>query len=543
MDGQFFVEWEMGDGNGGRVLAFLGESLLDALRRDGIYIESPCNGNGTCGKCLVQVLRGNEEMTLQERRFITADKAAAGYRLACFVKAKPGLKARLSKSDFSSAPQMQTLNLPFDDTSAGGMEGQMELGIAVDLGSTTIAAALLDDGGNVLAQESAVNSQRAYGADVLSRIQAANDGFAERLRECVCGDLARLFRSLCARMRKLPVSPKARISKIAIAGNTAMLHLLRGYSCKKLGQAPFEPVNLKQERLAFRELFLDLDMCKDSIVCLLPGLSAFVGADITAGLYSSGFLDTPGTQVSCFLDLGTNGEMAVGNREGFMTASAPAGPAFEGAGLSCGMPASPGAIASVSFLYNRARVQTVGQKKPCGICGSGALSAVAALRKEGLLDDGGLLAPELFERGFTLAKNKDGSEICLTQADIREIQLAKAAVRAGVETLFSRFCKERFGKELGLDQAAHVYLAGGFGHYLPKDTAAEVGLFPLEWKEKIVSCGNASLKGAAAFLKEMAKERKGADGDFFKGIVEKNQTVQLAKDERFQELFVERMRF
>ena len=553
MGGQFLVEWESEEGKCGRVWASEGECLLDVFRRNRIFMESVCNGNGTCGKCRIQVVQGLKEVSALEQRFFSKEEITAGYRLACLVKAEPGLKVQLVQTFQIRQNGIQEKEINCQgiqkrkisregkqENGPGSINTQNELGIAVDLGSTMLAAVLIDAQGNVLAQASAVNSQRLYGADVVSRIQAANQGYGKRLQECICLDLEQIFRTLCARIQYSDYVSCAHITRIVIAGNTTMLHLLRGYSCRMLGQAPFEPVCLKQECFLYKELFADIPECNESQVYLLPGLSAFVGADITAGLYSSGFLNTLKTEVACFVDLGTNGEMAVGNQTGFVTASAPAGPAFEGGNLSSGMPAVSGAISNVSFLYHKVRIQTVGQKKPCGICGTGALEAVAALKKEGLLDRNGLLAPGLFEKGFLLAKRVDGSHICLSQADIREIQMAKAAICAGVETLFAHYCKDYIGKEMDFEIISHVYLAGGFGYYLSADTAAEIGLFPVQWKEKIAPCGNTSLKGAAAFLVDLAGS---ACAEGLKEIPKKNRTIQLAEDEMFQNLFIERMGF
>lgn len=551
MDGQFFIEWEARAGKCGRAQAMKGERLLDVLRKNRIFLESACNANGTCGKCRVQIVQGQKEASAWEQSFFTDEELAKGYRLACLVDAEPGLKVRLLGNQMLQEDQAEGLCRQ-DDAQAVSADQQddkeacenqqddkqKDLGIAVDLGSTTLAAVLLDAGGTILARASAINSQRVYGADVISRIQAANQGYGKCLQECICRDLEGIFRTLCSGISKAHV--QVRVACIAIAGNTTMLHLLRGYSCQSLGQAPFEPVSLEMERLAYEELFSEVSGCEGSLVYLLPGLSAFVGADITAGLYSSGFFDTSKSEVACFVDLGTNGEMAVGNSSGFVTASAPAGPAFEGGNLSCGMPGVPGAISNVSFLFHRVRIQTVDQKKPCGICGTGALEAVAALKKEGLLDNDGLLVPELFETGLEFAKREDGSSICLTQADIREIQMAKAAIRAGLETLLFRFCKNYMGGEMELESISRVYLAGGFGYYLSADMATEIGLFPAEWKDKIVPCGNTSLKGAAEFLLD------GANPSCFEKIKEiskKNKSIQLAEDEMFQKLFVERMQF
>lgn len=516
-----------------------GANLLDICRQQQIPVEAACNGRGICGKCRVQVIQGNVPAAEEERRVFTAQEIADGYRLACRVRVMSDLTVRL----FS---QQNAMEIQMPEPAAGNSISKMpeaaarlkthgrqltEYCIAVDLGSTTLAAVLIDQSGSILSQVTAVNSQRAYGGDVISRIQASNEGRKDELRRCICRDLEQMFCALVQKQKQMQI----KISRIAIAGNTTMLHLLRGYSCERLGQAPFEPVNLQTECLPYRELFSDVAGCVQAAVYLLPGMSAFAGADITVGLYSSGFWQMPEDETAFFVDLGTNGELACGSRKGFVTSAAAAGPAFEGGRLSCGIPGIPGAVSKVSYLYHRVRIQTIGQKKPCGICGTGALEAVAALLGEGLLNKDGLLAPQLFEQGMVLACREDGSRICLTQADIREIQMAKAAIRAGIEILLLRY-----GQMLGQDAGpavSRVYLAGGFGYYLSADTATAIGLFPPEWRDKIILCGNTSLKGAVLFLSDPS-----CAGGLVK-ICSKNTSIQLEDDPRFQEIYIQQMGF
>ncbi len=519
-----------------------GANLLDICRQQQIPVEAACNGRGICGKCRVQVIQGNVPAAEEERRVFTAQEIADGSRLACRVRVMSDLTVRL----FS---QQNAMEIQMPEPAAGNSISKMpeaaarlkthgrqltEYCIAVDLGSTTLAAVLIDQSGSILSQVTAVNSQRAYGGDVISRIQASNEGRKDELRRCICRDLEQMFCALVQKLEKM-IKMQIKISRVAIAGNTTMLHLLRGYSCERLGQAPFEPVNLQTECLPYRELFSDVAGCVQAAVYLLPGMSAFAGADITAGLYSSGFWQMPEDETAFFVDLGTNGELACGSRKGFVTSAAAAGPAFEGGRLSCGIPGIPGAVSKVSYLYHRVRIQTIGQKKPCGICGTGALEAVAALLGEGLLNKDGLLAPQLFEQGMVLACREDGSRICLTQADIREIQMAKAAIRAGIEILLLRY-----GQMLGQDAGpavSRVYLAGGFGYYLSADTATAIGLFPPEWRDKIILCGNTSLKGAVLFLSDPS-----CAGGLVK-ICSKNTSIQLEDDPRFQEIYIQQMGF
>lgn len=515
-------QWATGKGSQHFVYAQEGANLLDVLREHQLPVEAPCNGNGQCGKCKVRLIQGDVPVSVDQRLVFTEQELAEGYRLACQVKVTQDMTVSIQIPD--NQVQIQTA-LCHDFESV--RKEALEYAIAVDLGSTTLAAVMTDVSGAVLAQASAANSQRNYGADVISRMQASNNGNRHRLQECICKDLEQLFMTLIHQ-----TGEQVKISRIAIAGNTVMLHMLRGYSCEKLGVYPFEPVSLKLESLPYEVLFQEISACSGSTVYLLPGLSAFVGADITAGLYSSGFWKHKDHDPAFFIDLGTNGELALGTQEGYITASTAAGPAFEGGGLSCGIPGIAGAIAQVSYLYHRVRVRTIGQKKPCGICGSGALEATAALLKEGLLDTEGLLVPELFEKGLLLAYREDGSGIYLTQADIRKIQMAKAAIRAGIEVL-----QEKYQETTGIEFVNRIYLAGGFGYYLSAETAIAVGLFPLEWKERIVVCGNTSLKGAIAFLSDVSC------ADAFEQICSKNQSIRLESNPRFQELYVNHMRF
>lgn len=533
-----------------------GENLLEALRRHQVLVDAVCSGKGICGKCRVQVTKGYVPVTEQERQIFTEQEILSGYRLACKVQIYDNLSLRIC----SGHTQIQALGIGqapavggLEEAARSPAEGMMEESerkqeesphtaygragnaqpggyrIAVDLGSTTLAAVLLDAQGRVLSQASAVNPQRAYGADIISRIQASNEGNRKQLRACICSGLRALFLEVLR-----GYGEAVQVCEIAVAGNTVMLHLLRGYSCETLGRAPFTPVSLELECLPYDSLFAPTQGCSGSVVYLLPGISAFIGADIAAGFYSSGFWQADGDAPAFFIDLGTNGEMAFGSREGYVTASTAAGPAFEGARLSCGVPGIPGAICKVSYLYHRVRIQTIGRKKPCGVCGTGAMEAAAALLSEGLMDADGLLAPQLFEKGMLLARHEDGSGIFLTQADIREIQMAKAAIRSGIEILYKRY-QEEFQKPD--PQISCIYLAGGFGYSLSADTAALIGLFPPGWRERIVVAGNTSLKGAAAFLTDPACALE------LEKIRSKNRSIRLESDPDFQDIYIREMRF
>ena len=503
-----------------------GANLLDVFREQRIPMDAVCSGKGICGKCRVKVTKGHVPVTGQDQHFFNEQELRDGYRLACNVRVYENLSVEVC----GGVSQIQTFFIEQGQPLAADMGEKGGYSIAADLGSTTLAAVLLAEDGRILAQASAVNSQRAYGADVISRIQASVEGKKEQLRDCICRDLRELFLTLLQTYGK-----HVQVERIAVAGNTTMLHLLRGYSCETLGQAPFTPVTLELECHPYHSLFAPAKGCDGSLVYLLPGISTFVGADLTAGCYSSGFWQADKDHPAFLIDLGTNGEMVFGSSDGYVTTSTAAGPAFEGARLSCGVPGIPGAICKVSYLYHRVRIQTIGRKKPCGVCGTGAMEAAAALLAEGLMDESGLLAPQIFEKGMMLARREDGSGIYLTQADIREIQMAKAAIRAGIEILYRRY-QEQFCRTKQV-QVSRIYLAGGFGYSLSPDTAAAIGLFPGGWKEKIVAAGNTSLKGAAAFLTD---SRCAAE---LEKIRSKNRSVRLESDPDFQEIYLQKMQF
>lgn len=305
-----------------------------------------------------------------------------------------------------------------------------------------------------------------------------------------------------------------------------MGHLLMGYDCDTLGVYPFTPVNIDFIEGSFQEI-LGNDLLDASTV-LLPGISTYVGGDIVSGLLSLGFDSRE--QVCLLVDLGTNGEMALGNRDKIMVTSTAAGPAFEGGNISCGMGSVAGAICSVKIEDGTVSVKTIRDQAPVGLCGTGVVETVAELVKEEIVEDSGLLDEEYFEDGFLLAKDPEGKEIVFTQQDVREIQLAKAAVRGGVETLLVRY-------GISYDDVHKVYLAGGFGYKLDTEKAIAIGMFPEEFQGKIEAIGNSSLAGAVEYLTEQdSRERIGK-------ILSVSTEINLSADKDFNEFYMDSMFF
>lgn len=495
-----------------------GESLLETLRREGIFVEAPCSGMGSCGKCRVQVQKGELPVTDADRKFLTEEELQRGIRLAC--RAFPAEELTLAVTEQEESHFAAVGADVFAEEEPGTDEvcsGDAVLGAAIDIGTTTLAFSLVDVKKNrVIASHTAVNRQRSYGADVISRIRLSNEGKGERLRELILSDIRAGIHALLEKSG----AGRGRLQRIAAAGNTTMLHLLMGYSCEGLGRYPFAPVTLAQETVTLPGISAE--------TTLLPGISAFVGADITAGLYACGF--HRGNENIMLIDLGTNGELALRTPQGILVTSAAAGPAFEGGNISCGMGSLPGAVSQVRIRRGLPEVRTIGGGPPAGICGTGVIDAAAELLRAGLLDENGRLAEPYFESGYPLAVTEQGRQILLTQQDIRELQMAKGAIRAGIEILLSQsLC--------GYEDIDRVCLSGGFGDFLDAERAAEIGLLPEELAGKTKASGNTSLKGAIRFLMEPEEEKS------FSELARRAEEIPLAQLPRFQELYIKYMSF
>lgn len=501
-----------------------GVNVLDYLQGEGVPVEAPCGGKGVCGKCAVQVIKGTLPVTPEDKAFFSPDELADGYRLACRAETTEEITVAVTEHDEGSFAALGMT----DDESAQRLPLDHHTGIAIDIGSTTLAASLVDiTAGQVLYTVTSVNHQRRFGADVISRIQVANSGHGEALQQSVRDDIA----SLCAQLgRQYPLLPRT-YTGLAIAGNTTMEHLLMGYSCKGLGSWPFAPVSLGGETVSGKEALGNVGMpwLTNQPVTLLPGISTYVGADITAGIYHCHMLEDEG--LSLLLDLGTNGEMALGNKDTLFVASTPAGPALEGGNLSCGTGSISGAINTVTIRHGRAYVDTIDHAAPVGVCGTGVIECVAGLAEQGLIDENGTLREPYFTNGgFRLGETDEGEEIILTQQDIREIQMAKSAIRAGLETLL-KTCGAAY------DDIHHVYLAGGFGFYLKPDRAAAMGLLPRELVDRTEAVGNTPLAGAVDTLLQPKALQA------MKDIQGKAKEIVLGNTPLFQELYIHYMGF
>lgn len=516
-----------------------GISLLRAFTENDIYMSAPCGGNGTCGKCKVRFLRGATKITSEDMKMLKKEEIAAGYRLACSSILESDCLIEISDieedmfdivSEYNPIMSKKILNKSSEQNNHYNIKTKETNGnynIAIDIGTTTIAAAIVGvDGDEVLHVETGVNRQRAYGADVVSRMQASIDGKKEELQQCIKDDLIGLIEKLIEKMG----IDYTDINKIAISANTTMGHLLMGYPCDTLGVAPFIPVNISTISINSMELFANKLIGKktNNEIIILPGISAFVGADIVSGLMSCQFDKTD--EIVAFIDLGTNGEMAIGNKDRILVTSTAAGPAFEGGNISCGVGSIAGALCHVNITNGQVKVQTIGDKPLVGLCGTGVIECTYELLKNGVIDETGMMDEKYFEDGFEIGKTSDGRSIVYTQSDVREIQMAKSAVRAGFETLIKRY-------GVSYEQISKVYLAGGFGYKMNIEKAAGIGLFPTELIEKMIPVGNSSLKGAVLYLS------REDSANISKKIVDNAQEISLALDDDFNEKYMEYMFF
>lgn len=494
----------------------------DYIQSQGTALAMPCGDKGMCGKCRVRVVRGRLPVTPEDKRIFSEAQLAQGWRLACKAVTREAVEIVVPVQEQQG---FSALAAEAADEGALSLAADHDYGLAVDIGTTTLAAALVDcTDGKILATATAVNSQRSFGADVVSRIGAACHGKGKALQKAVRRDLTRLMKQL---LKDHP-GTAARCRQMAIAANTTMLHLLMGWPCDGLGDWPFHPVSLGGKTYRAQEVLGPQSPLADATVTLLPGMSTYVGADITVGIWQCGLASSD--DVSLFVDLGTNGEMVLGNKDQRFIASAPAGPALEGGKLTWGTGSVPGAICGVRIERGRAKVRTIDHTVPVGICGTGILEAMAGLVREGLVDETGKLVEPYFHKGFPLASTLDYQRITLSQQDIREIQMAKSAIRAGIESLI-----ERSG--ISRQRVHQVFLAGGFGYYLDPQKAAVIGLLPADLAERTTAVGNTSLKGAIGLLTGAVTLEE------LQAIAAGVEEIVLGNDEAFQRLYIDYLNF
>lgn len=467
-------------------------TVQQVLEAGGITMPHPCGGAGTCGKCVIEVI-GNVSLP-------DAAELAAGCRLSCRTRlygdAIVTLKNRSALLGNSLIAEGFTENI----TPAPAYTSET-IGAAVDIGTTTVALSVYElASGSCLAAKTMLNPQSAIAADVIGRIDAAMKGNLSTLQTMLV---------TCIRTLAENTGYFDRIDKWTLTGNTTMLYLLTGRTPETLATAPYEADHLFGEEITFFGKSAYLPNC----------LHAFVGADITCAIFTSGLCNS--NEIALLCDIGTNGEIALWKEGTLYVTSTAAGPVFEGAGISCGCQSVMGAIEAVTLQDGALSVKTIGDATPVGVCGSGVIDAVACLLDCGILDETGAMERD----EISLFKH-----ITITREDIRNVQLAKAAIAAGIKTLL-----EITGT--AEEEISNFYLAGGFGKHLNLDSAARIGLFPQKFKNKVKVLGNAALKGAATMLTEENAIKKAAS------IAKVAKHINLGGDATFNKLYVEEMVF
>lgn len=594
--------------------AQVGETLLQVAMRSGVEIESICGGRGTCAKCKIIATRGLGPVTDLERRGLTAAELAKGYRLACQALIEEDVEVTIPEESRRSRasilaqglgqnivldpwvrrhllkvlpatieeqrcdwenlqrawgregavfrPTLQVLRqLPYalrqgngkitlitaDDSLIRILPGQGPkrlVGIAFDIGTTTVVGYLMDlETGRQLAVASQLNPQVRYGDDVVSRIAFSSQPRGlDALHRAILDCLNALIAETTSRANLMPQDVLA----ATIVGNTTMQHFLLGISPAALAQAPYVPV--VEDALALHAEELGLEIAPGGRVWLLPNIAGWVGADTVGVLLATRLYAQE--EVGLAIDIGTNGEMALGSRKRLITCSTAAGPAFEGAHLSCGMRAADGAIDRIEIGQD-VSWHTIGEVPPRGICGSGLVDLIAEMLRAGVLAPSGLMQngeaqggniPQALrqrivqngrQREFIVAlpsEGANGQTIHVTQRDIRELQLAKGAIRAGVEILL---------KELGVgyNEVKKVFLAGAFGNYIRPESALAIGLIPRFPQAEIIPVGNAAGEGAKMALLSRRERARATE------IAQRTEYLELSGRPDFQEVFAEALLF
>ena len=534
-----------------------GVSLLDAARRAGLELESPCNGAGTCGKCRVAVERPDavrrpngeppDHEVLACSALVTAEDVSVA--IPQVVRGRDRVLLSGDRVDRPLRPwvrrewdaEVNRSRIFHGEALVAEWPGRPGLfGLAVDIGTTTLVVSLLDlEDGRELATVGALNPQTRLGHDVLSRIQRGSEeaGLVE-LQTLLGEELNRMVEEVLRRAR----ASLGDLQEVVVAGNTTMLHLAAGVNPQSLGKYPYTPVLRGGSIHPASEL--GLRVSRETTVYLPPVFDAYVGADISAGVLATGLRDLEG--VTLFVDVGTNGEMVLAVNGRLVATSTAAGPAFEGMNITFGMRAAPGAIEQVQIDDQDLYAKTIGGGKACGVCGSGLIDAVAELVRTGLVDARGRLAnPERLppslsshlvlyknKRALLLAAEADVPEgiVVLTQQDVRQVQLAKGAVRAGIDTLLAH-------ERLSAAAVDRVLLAGSFGAHLRPESLVGIGLLPAELERRVVAVGNTSRTGAEALLLDHVAREELLE------TVQKATVIDLAHAPGFDRTFVQALGF
>ena len=536
------------------VQADAGVTALSLFREHNASVYAPCGGNGTCGKCRMYIKGEVSAPDERERSFLSERELRDGVRLACMcrllgafeiVPMDEAMRIQTSSKcvSYTPSPYLQSVKCGRETIFyRDGKEFCREngdvrnLGLAVDIGTTTVASYLCDmDSGEILGVRGFKNPQSAYGADVISRMDKImkDDGLLAVQQKYICEAIRESAYAMCEEKELNALD----IRSAVICGNTVMQHIAAGINPVSISVAPFTAPTLFGEE--YDAYALGILPNEKSVVYFAPCFASYVGGDIACGMIASG-LDECRERV-LFVDIGTNGELGLSTEKGLYFCSAAAGPAFEGAHIACGMAGVSGAISEVFVRDGKICYETVGGAPAIGICGSGIVDAVAVMLDTGLLDETGLIAEkdEAGEFASYIEEDEDGDpvfmldhekNIYICAKDIREIQLAKAAVCAGAQTLFHE-------SGIHADSVSRIVIAGGFGSHLKARSMRRIGLLPPIAIEKYEFVGNAAGAGAVAIL--LGREPRSSA----KTICMKSEYTELSKSAYFMERYIEEMMF
>jgi uncharacterized 2Fe-2S/4Fe-4S cluster protein (DUF4445 family) len=579
-----------------------GDSLLECARSLGVELVNICGGEGTCGGCVVQVLAGKTSpITESEREFITEEKLAEGYRLACRAVPASDCKVRVPAESLTTRQRTQVegqevpvvpdpvaksyllaieppslddlrsdarrlaeklaeehgvSDIDFDlcvlrslpdvlrdnhwrvkvilynhECIAVMPKSTRPLGVAVDLGTTKIALYLMDlESGQTLATKGMMNPQVAHGEDIVTRMAATQKDptMAAHFQAIIVEALNEAMAEICTGCQQ----DTSQIVNIVLVGNTAMHHLFLGLPVRQLGRAPYVPAVSSALEIKARDL--GLAAASGAYVHLLPNIAGYVGADHVAMLLATGMQTKTG--VALAIDIGTNTEICLADHGTLTSLSTASGPAFEGAYIKYGMRAADGAIERFQIIDGKIKYQTIENTPAIGLCGSGILDVLAQLLLNGVVNRQGRMGDHLLVRGdgkereFVIVPGSgNGNEVTFTQKDVEQLQLAKGAIRTGIEVLLSR-------NKLSKDDIAEIILAGAFGTYLDVSSAIAIGMLPDIPREKIHQVGNAAGMGAKlALISEQKREEA-------KEMARKVNYIELAGDPSFMRTFAKAMR-
>ncbi len=501
------------------------DNLRDILVAGGVLMHSNCGGNAVCGRCQVRVQESSDlPFTAGERLRLSGGQLADGVRLACQLKPESDLHV------VEIRPVLQMGWRPLRDDEYGSMPfsvagcgGAGQYGVAIDLGTTHIRLALWDMAtGRRLAGKAGLNPQGSYGTDVLTRLMEAAraDEVAQDLGRLVRQAIAEALAGIAA---EVGLGLRG-ICRVRVVGNTAMLSLLAGKNYAQLLQPEYwtQPLDCQPQDVSFLSAAWGVDRAAD--IRLVSPLGGFIGSDLLAGVIATRVIEQEAGVL--LIDFGTNSEMALWDGRILHVTSAAGGPAFEGSGISCGMPGEAGAIYRVSQHGSAGfDIRVLGDAEPLGVCGSGVVDAIAWLRCNGRLDKVGRFIPR-DNAGFVL---HDGVQrIELRPADIDVLQRAKAAIGAGVRWL----CRKA---GVRLDRVHTVYACGAFGRLLDAEHARQIGLLPPLASAAVKTEGNAALAGCEALLLAPEAER------MREAVVRAVRVYNLAEDADFETLFVENL--